>query len=131
MKRIVMLIAATAIVVVGLSVAQAYDLQHVKSVLSGAKECKKCDLTGAVLRGADLTNVDLTGADLTGAELTFAHLNGAKLRGATFKSARLDEVDLSNADLTGANLDKAWCGTSTKLPKGSDWVCVGVVIQHK
>ena len=131
MKRSILLVAVSVIILGGISVAQAYDTKHLDSIKNGQKECAQCDLTGAVLRGADLTNVNLTGADLTGAELTGARLDGAKLQGANFKSARLDEVDLTNVDLSDVNLDKAWCGVSTRLPDGAAWSCVGVVLQRK
>ena len=131
MKRSILLIAASLIAFGGISGAQAYDKGHLQAIKSGQKECPKCDLAGADLKGADLTKVNLKGADLTGAVLSRARFEGANLSGAIFKSARLDEVDLTKVDLKNVNLDKAWCGLNTKLPAGSGWSCVGVILTRK
>ncbi|MEO0646021.1 MAG: pentapeptide repeat-containing protein [Cyanobacteria bacterium J06650_10] len=62
-------------------------------------ECRRCDLTGVLLREAQLR-----GADLRGASLRFADLSGSHLEEANLKGANLTGINLSNAILVNTNL---------------------------
>lgn len=91
------------------------EMKHL--LITTARNCPACDLSGvdlsrADLIGANLAGANLAGADLSGANLRRADLTGADLRNANMKAANLPGANLSrsnltNADLTGANLVKA------------------------
>lgn len=87
-----------------LAVARARDCQRCD--LSGAS-LKRADLTGANLAGANLAGANLHGANLTRADLTGANLAGANLNGANLTSALAAGADLTKAMLYGAILDGA------------------------
>ena len=76
---------------------KAENPKHLKQ-LREAKQCPKCDLSGA----------DLSGADLSFAVLTGANLSGANLKGANLSNADLSRANLTKADLSYANLNKAY-----------------------
>ncbi len=101
------LLALLATVAVSASSLGA-DANHLKK-LAALRECKGCDLSGAVLTFGSFKNADLSGADLTGAKLKGADFYSASLKNARLVKADLTEVnfngtDLSGADLQGANL---------------------------
>lgn len=91
------------------------EMKHL--MITTARNCPDCDLSGrdlsrADLIGANLARANLSGANLRGANLRRANLSGANLRNANLRTANLPGADLSNsnlknADLTGANLVKA------------------------
>jgi uncharacterized protein YjbI with pentapeptide repeats len=86
------------------------DLKQLKQSQNsdGAKECMKCDLTGANLAHAQLAYVDLTGANLSVANLAYTDLTGANLYRSDLTSANLAYADLTDADLTWADLKRAY-----------------------
>jgi len=82
-----------------------------------AKDCSRCDLSGAELSGMNLTGANLEKtnlgrANLSNSILRRANLRGANLQGADLKGANLMGADLrgaiiTGADMTGANLTGA------------------------
>jgi uncharacterized protein YjbI with pentapeptide repeats len=56
--------------------------QHSKWIISGLKDGKRADLSGAILPKADLRGMNLSGANLKGADLTESNLDGAIFRDA-------------------------------------------------
>jgi uncharacterized protein YjbI with pentapeptide repeats len=76
-------------------------------LLTRARDCPGCDLSGAVLRRADLRGANLAGANLEGASLHATNLSGANLEGANLRGANLNKAVLTQAMLAGANLSGA------------------------
>ena len=81
--------------------------EHQLWVLSGGKNGRKADLSGANLTGKSLRDANLKRADLSGADLSKADLSGANLRGADLTGADLTDSDLTKANLTTAILKNA------------------------
>ena len=86
--------------------------EHQLWVLSGGKNGRKADLSGANLTGKSLRDANLKRADLSGADLSKADLSGANLRGADLTDSDLTKANLTtailkNADLTRARLNMA------------------------
>ena len=77
------------------------------AIVLRARDCPRCDLSGATLKRADLRGANLEGANLEGANLHDALLAGANLRGANLARANLNKADLKRANLEGAVLAKA------------------------
>ena len=73
------------------------------------KECRNCNLRGAIF-----SQHDLTGVDLRGANLQYAHF-----KGTTLTDAKLEGANLRGADFTGA----VWIDGKTVCKRGSIGEC--------
>ena len=112
-KKILMLSANVAVVcLLGIGQAGAWNQADLDKLLE-TKECKGCDLSGALLYGEDLSGADLRGANLLAAQMPGANLSDANLSGA----------NLHQADLTNANLIWATWTDGRQCSEGSIGEC--------
>jgi uncharacterized protein YjbI with pentapeptide repeats len=95
------------------SPSYAYNQADYAQAMSGVKNLKSTDLSGA---NFGVTN--LSGANFDGANLSGANLSGANLKG----------TDLSGANLSGANLSGATTDSSTKFSEDFDPKAAGVTV---
>lgn len=146
MKRHILLIGASLLVLAGAGKVHAYDDVQFQAVKAGMKDCPWCDLSGADFTGIKISGIDLSGAnltdanltkasftkvDLSGADLTAAIVNGTEFSDSNLKGADLDQVDLTKAVLVRTKIETALCDWATKLPENTAMVCEGVAIQRK
>lgn len=71
------------------------------------RECRGCNLQGAILNGTNLKRVNLGGANLNFARFHLATLRGANLQNASLLGASFKGADISEADFRGADSDGA------------------------
>ena len=112
-KKIWAISAMAAVVcLLGIGQAGAWNQADLDKLLE-TKECKGCDLSGALLYGEDLSGADLVGANLLAAQMPGANLSDANLSGA----------NLHQADLTNANLIWATWNDGRRCAEGSIGEC--------
>ncbi len=123
MKKLLMVVAMAAVVcLLGIGQAGAWNQADLDKLLE-TKECKGCDLSGALLYGEDLSGADLMGANLLAAQMPGANLSGANLTGANLHQADLNGANLSGANLTNANLIWATWTDGRRCAEGSIGEC--------
>ncbi len=122
-KKIWAISAMAAVVcLLGIGQAGAWNQADLEKLLK-TKECKSCDLSGALLYGADLSEADLRGANLLAAQMQGANLSGANLTGANLHQADLTGANISGAILTNANLIWATWSDGTRCAEESIGEC--------
>ena len=124
MRRLVLLAAYTAIMLLRAAPAQAADARAVAKIHGGIVDCVACDLSGADLSNTCVKEHDLTGANFDGADATlmcmsYANFTNASFRGTELSGANLAGARLDGADFTGAKTSiTSFLGTDLRHVRG-------------